>query len=373
MKIIHCADLHLGSKIRAKLPEEKAEIRRKEVRQAFDGMLRYARDNGVEAVLICGDAFDSDRPSLRDRRFFYESVAKYAEITFFYLRGNHDGMETGDLSQAPANLKTFSGSWQTFPLGDCTVTGAELNGKNTEELHRSLSLPAEKTNIVMLHGDIGGEIDLSRLKNKNIDYLALGHIHTYAREKLDERGTYAYSGCLEGRGYDECGKKGFVLLETRGTVGAVGTVGAAYGASAAGGANEKISCSFIPSSIREITEYRVDVSSAKSDREAADLAERAVTSPKKDMIRVYLTGEVSFDRKYLIKTVEETLERQRYFFVSVKDETRAKCDFSLYEKDRSVKGEFVRLVLSREDLSAEEKDAVIRLGINALENNETDF
>ena len=370
MKIIHCADLHLGSKIRAKLPEEKAEIRRKEVRQAFDGMLRYARDNGVEAVLVCGDAFDSDRPSLRDRRFFYESVAKYAEITFFYLRGNHDSKEAGDLSQAPANLKTFTDSWRSFPLGDCMVTGAELNGKNAEELQRSLTLPAEKKNIVMLHGDVGGEIDLSRLKNKNIDYLALGHIHTYARGKLDERGTYAYSGCLEGRGYDECGKKGFVLLETRGTAGAGG---AARGINDDGTENDAFFCRFVPSSLREITEYRVDVSSANSDREAADLAERAVTSPKKDMIRVYLTGEVSFDRKYLIKTVEETLEQRRYFFVSVKDETRAKCDFSLYEKDRSVKGEFVRLVLSREDLSAEEKDAVIRLGISALENNEADF
>ena len=376
MKIIHCADLHLGSKIRAKLPEDKAEIRRKEVRQAFDGMLRYARDNGVEAVLICGDAFDSERPSLRDRRFFYESVAKYEDITFFYLRGNHDGKEAGDFTEAPANVKTFTDSWRSFPLGDCTVTGAEWNGKNAEELYRSLSLPAEKTNIVLLHGDIGGEIDLSRLKNKNIDYLALGHIHTYARGKLDERGTYAYSGCLEGRGYDECGKKGFVLLETRvpsGTAGTGGAVGAAYGINAEGVAKEAVTCRFVPSSLREITEYRVDVSSAKSEREAADLAERAVTSPKKDLIRVYLTGEVSFDRKYLIKTVEETLERQRYFFVSVKDETRAKCDFSLYEKENSVKGEFVRLVLSREDLSAEEKDAVIRLGIDALENNGADF
>ena len=366
MKIIHCADLHLGSKIRAKLPEEKAEIRRKEVRQAFDGMLRYARDNGVEAVLVCGDAFDSDRPSLRDRRFFYESVAKYAEITFFYLRGNHDGTETGDLSDAPVNLKTFNGSWRSFPLGDCMVTGAELNEKNAEELYRSLNLPAEKTNIVLLHGDIGGEIDLTRLKNKNIDYLALGHIHTYACGKLDERGTYAYSGCLEGRGYDECGKKGFVEVEvqTRDTTGH-GITGQV--------ADTKISHRFVPSSLREITEYRVDVSLAKSDREAASWAERAVTSPKKDLIRVYLTGEVSFDRKYLTKTVEETLEKRQYFFVSVKDETREKCDFSLYEKENSVKGEYVRTVLSREDLSAEEKDAVIRLGISALENNEAEL
>lgn len=359
MKIIHCADLHLGSRIRAKLPEEKAEIRRKEVRQAFDGMLRYAYENGAAAVLISGDAFDSDRPSLRDSRLFYESIARYKEITFFYLRGNHDKTEACGLFEELPNLKTFGESWRTYPLGDCTVTGAEWNGKNAENLYRTLSLPADKTNFVMLHGDINGEIDLSRLKNKNIDYLALGHIHTYACGKLDERGVYVYSGCLEGRGYDECGKKGFVEAETNDTRGRGNTDGVAYA---------KAGYRFVPSSLREITEYRVDVSSAKSDREAAEIAERTVTSPKKDLIRVYLTGEVSFDRKYLTKTVEEALEK-RYFFVSVKDETRAKCDFSLYENENSVKGEFVRLVLKRDDLSAEEKDAVIRLGIGALENN----
>ena len=84
-------------------------------------------------------------------------------------------------------------------------------------------------------------------------------------------------------------------------------------------------------------------------------------------------GFTVWDDKIGAGSVEETLEQRQYFFVSVKDETRAKCDFSLYEKENSVKGEYVRMVLSREDLSAEEKDAVIRLGISALENNEADF
>ena len=42
-------------------------------------------------------------------------------------------------------------------------------------------------------------------------------------------------------------------------------------------------------------------------------------------------------------------------------------DFSEIAKENSLKGEFVRLTLSRTDMSAEEKDAAIRLGIGALE------
>lgn len=359
LRIIHCADLHLGSKIQAKLPPDKAEIRRKEVRAAFENMLKFAYENRVSAVIIAGDAFDSDRPSLRDKRTFYDAAASYPGICFYYLRGNHDAKENGAYSEELPNLKTFGGEWTTYALRGrdsagaeetVTVTGAELTANNAERLYSSLSLRGDSTNIVTLHGDIRGEIDLRRLKGKNIDYLALGHIHTYARGELDERGVYAYSGCLEGRGYDECGEKGFILLET--------------GRNTAGRA--VISSRFVPSSIRRLEEYRIDVSAAKDDFDARRIAERQITAREKDLLRVVLTGETGFDRPALEKTVREALER-KYFFVTVKDETRAKCDFSEIAKENSLKGEFVRLTLSRTDMSAEEKDAAIRLGIGALE------
>ena len=50
------------------------------------------------------------------------------------------------------------------------------------------------------------------------DYLALGHIHYNVVEPLDSRGVYAYSGCLEGRGFDETGEKGFVLIEVENNI-----------------------------------------------------------------------------------------------------------------------------------------------------------
>ena len=205
-------------------------------------------------------------------------------------------------------------------------------------------------NIVTLHGDIRGEIDLRRLAGKNIDYLALGHLHTYARGAIDERGVYAYSGCLEGRGFDECGGKGFVILETS--------------ASAAG--RRRIASEFIVSSLRRLEEYRVDVSAAKDDFDARRIAENAISARSCDLVRAVLTGEVSFDRLALETTVREALER-KYFCATVKDETRAKCDFSLIAKENSLRGEFVRQALARQDMSAEEKDAAIRLGLNALD------
>lgn len=358
MKIIHCADLHLGSKIRAKLPEEKAEKRRAEVRAAFDKMLRFAEENGVRAVLISGDAFDSDRPSLYDKRAFYDSIRAHGNIDFYYLRGNHDAGGMAYSEELP-NLKTFGAEWTTYPLGEGVfVTGAEYSGALP---YQSLCLDSRATNLVMLHGDVASEIDLSRLCGKHVDYLALGHIHTASIAALDERGKYGYSGCLEGRGFDECGKKGFILLDVKEDAIANGQI-----------VRGRVEAKFIVNSLREITEYRVDVSAAKDDYEAARIAESVVTSPEKDLVRVYLTGETHLDRRAIERTVREKLER-RYFFASVKDETRARCDYAAYETENSLKGEFVRCVKERTDLSAEEKDAVIRLGIGALERGEAEL
>ena len=57
-------------------------------------------------------------------------------------------------------------------------------------------------NLVTLHGQAGtscgkDQINLKLLQNRGIDYLALGHLHTYSLQKLDETGAFCYSGCLE--------------------------------------------------------------------------------------------------------------------------------------------------------------------------------
>ena len=70
MKIIHLADVHLGSKIEAKLPKDKAEIRKSEVRQAFNKVINYANENDIKIILISGDLFDSARPLKKDKDFF---------------------------------------------------------------------------------------------------------------------------------------------------------------------------------------------------------------------------------------------------------------------------------------------------------------
>ena len=353
MKIIHCADVHLGSKMDSRLPSEKAEERRRELRSSFSSLVNYAADNNVSVILLAGDVFDSDRPLKKDKEFFYNVVKNNPQIDFLYLRGNHDGLQSYE--QSPDNLKCFSGEWRCYEYGNVAISGVEITRTNSQSIYSSLRLDESKLNIVTLHGQIGDssgvdKVNLSKLRAKNIDYLALGHIHTNALEKLDSRGVYAYSGCLEGRGFDEDGEKGFYLLT----------------------ADDKITAEFIPFSKRAVRIVTVDVSAANDGYAAYNLVKDALDCPKSDILRVVLTGEVAFDNSDLAAETQKMLLRENYYYAEVRDKTLRKLDISDYEGDISLKGEFVRLVLQNAELDDEKKREIISLGLKALEGRELD-
>ena len=287
MKIIHCADVHLGSKMDSRLPREKALVRRGEILSAFGRMVNFAKREGVRAILISGDLFDSDRPFKKDKEFFYGTVEENPEIDFFYLRGNHDTKESYSISGLE-NLKCFSDEWCTYHLDGVAISGIELSSKNCESLYSTLSLESDEKNIVMLHGAVSdsfGEdlINLRALRERSIDYLALGHIHKGGAGKLDGRGIYAYPGCLEGRGFDECGEHGFLLLDT--------DVG--------------FSPLFVKNSVREITECEVDISGTKNTYEAFSRALNQIKPKKSDILRINLVGEINFSDGRIESVIEE--------------------------------------------------------------------
>ena len=353
MKLIHCADIHLGSKMDVNLTGEKAEERRRELRASFTNLLDYAQNNGVEGVLLCGDIFDSDRPFKKDKEFFYNALKNNPQITFFYLRGNHDGEES--FTEVLENLKTFSRSGTTYDFNGINVSGVELGQDNCTSVYSSLNLDKDRLNILMLHGTAGDtsgkdKVNLTKLRNKNIDYLALGHIHTYSQGKLDERGVWAYSGCLEGRGFDEAGEKGFILLDTE----------------------EKITAQFVPFAKRKIHIFNVDISGATDDYSAYSIVKSNINCSKKDIVRAEITGEISFDNADLAEEIQKRMASENYYLFDVKDRTKRKFDISSLQGDITLRGEFIRTVLASA-YSEDEKADIISAGLKALDSREIDL
>ena len=346
MKLLHLADLHLGSEMSARLTLDKARLRRDELCSSFDSAVEYAKKIGAAAVLLSGDVFDGALPPARDKEFFYDVIRSAPQITFFYLKGNHDDKEEAE--ELP-NLKTFrADEWTTYDLGEnVTVSGIELTEKNCESYYGGLRLNSGKTNIVMLHGDKGdsvgvGKIHLGLLSGKGIDYLALGHIHSYSAEKFDARGTCVYAGCLEPRGFDECGEKGFVVVDT--------TLG--------------VSHEFVQASSRTVVKETLDVSGLTG---IAQVLQKASELPikKENLLRLVLEGEADFDTDGMANLLQSRL-KDRCFALSVKDETVKALHLEKYTGQVCVEWEFIQIVQANNKLDDKQKKEVISMGLKAL-------
>jgi len=345
------------------LTTEKARERKAELLHTFIRMVDYAVEQDVQAVIIAGDLFDGNKITQTTRNAVYDQISAHPFLDFYYLQGNHDSKSfLTSMEQVPDNLKLFDERWRTYCLnpngaGNVSISGVELNRENCDSVCHSLVLDADNFNIVVMHGqeserrgkDKTEIIALKDLRNKGIDYLALGHIHKYKEEKLDSRGVYCYCGCLEGRGFDECGEHGFVLLD-------IDEV------------NKTCRRTFIPFACRQLEEVTVNISecltsSDITNRIGAVLQEEKISS--RNLVKVVLTGEVDVDCE---KDMDLLCKRfqDSFYFLKMEDASKWKVDYQAYALDVSLKGEFIRAVCAAQDIAEEDKATVIRYGICAL-------
>lgn len=359
MKIIHTGDIHLGSPLGG-LPADKAKIRQTEMVDGFRRLCTYARENDVQAVLIAGDLFDGNRALSSLRADVLTAISAAAPVCFFCITGNHDGgvLENETL---PQNLYLFSKNhgWHSYELPErVAVTG--IDGCNLRaDSYAALRLLPDRFNIVMMHGDItraqGTDgLLLSQLQNKYIDYLALGHIHmpTMQAQRLDGRGRYRYCGCPEGRGFDECGKRGFFLLEVRG--------------------GKLVGERFVSLAKREVALCRVDISACKSYYDVENTALASLSGVKReDLVKIVLVGNHEAGLRKDVSLLSARLS-ERFFHVKAVDESRVRIDYEGYKNDLSERGEFVREAF-RHALPDEVRAEVLDVGLQALAGEDIDL
>lgn len=384
MKILHMADVHLDSKLTRYLDNEKARERRNEILLTYRNAVNYAVENDIEVIIIAGDLFDVRKISATARDAVRDSIEQNPDITFFYLRGNHDAdsfvqtviEKNGKL---PENLKMFSREWASYRFTakdgiSVVITGAEMDSENSAELVSSLALNHSDFNIVTLHGqeiataskNDAEVIPLREYRNRGIDYMALGHIHEPKIEKLDARGTYSYSGCLEGRGYDECGVRGFNVIEVTEISG-----------------NPEMDVKFVPFARRTIHRVELDlgivnsgamqgmIDSPRIARLAKDKISEAGVE-EKDMVRLELTGKINasvdIDTDYIRKILEDD-----YYHIKVVDKTGVFINYEDFALDMSLRGEFVRLIMREKELGNLDEEMAARItrtGIDILAGEE---
>lgn len=347
MKILHTSDLHLNSKMNSKLGREKAAERKRELILNFKKMTEIARDCDCRAFIIAGDLFDTEKISVSVKKSVLDIITSSPELAFLYLPGNHEKDAITE-ETLPKNLYVFESEWTYF-----TLDGVAFAGRRETEMGMfgKLKKPdgCDKL-IAVLHGeladksDASGKIGAKELKATEISYLALGHYHTYSELEFD-RGRFAvYSGTPLGRGFDELGDTGYVIIDT----------------------DKNVNFSFQKSRGRRLVERQVDITGVNSTHELCDkILHACLDVPSGDLLRATLIGGRAPETKLDLSYAEKRLSEKFYYF-EIKDSSRLSISAEDYATDKSLKGEFIRLVLLDESLSDKEKDDIISTGISAL-------
>ena len=412
VRLIHTADLHLDSAFSSRFSKEEAEERRRNLLIAWNKLLQYGIERKVQAILISGDLFDSPVVSRSTMEIFLSSIRKNPEISFFYLRGNHDTKNTFRFrDDLPKNLFLFSKEGKKYRLKEKLVLlgqefygterrnefpeepyGTERRSEFPEESYGTeslLELPEEPEelveeellspssskdavqsiwnlkeedcNILMLHGALreGGPevqneqgISLKQLSRYPIHYLALGHIHKREEGKCGSL-YYIYPGCLQGRGFDEEGEKGFYYLEIEEET-------------------KEIKAEFVP--LKEGA-FRIIPLFLSEEDGTLDAEEKIRESLKKegaeakDSVRIILKGEKRAEEERNLRYLEKQLEEE-YAYIEIKEETKLKLRKEEFIHEKGLKGEFLRMVCESESLSEEEKEKLMILGIGLLQGEE---
>ncbi|WP_314964686.1 metallophosphoesterase family protein [Oribacterium sinus] len=405
VKLIHTADLHLDSAFRSRFTKEEAENRRQKQLMAWKELLSFAVEKKVQGILIAGDLFDSPVVSHGTMDFFLSTIAEHPEISFFYLRGNHDTENTFRYQEnLPKNLFLFSDKGKKYRLNDRlllagveygtkdisfgenegatqgagqaaeqgvgqeTVHGAEALSKNeteSEEESKFLKLKEEDCNILLLHGALyqgtpkgdsfqGEEgIFLKNLEKLPLSYIALGHIHKGGEGKLNNGALWAYPGCLQGRGFDEEGERGFLYLKVEEE-------------------KKEIHKEFIPIKQGEFRILEIELLEDEGTlaclKKIEDEMEKAGIS-KEDSLRIILKGKKGLEQERNLRYLQLQLQ-DSVFFLEIQDESELSWNREEAMKEKSLKGEFLRVLAAADNLSKEEQEEIIALGMGLLQGGE---
>ena len=250
MKLLHISDLHIGKRVNGMSMVDDQHF-------ILSQIVKYAKGNDVDAILVAGDIYDKMSPSAEAVSMLDAFLTELAEagIHVLGIPGNHDSAERIAYVQGLLSSRgvcfppTFSGSVTNVVLedehgevvfwllpflkpGDVRrfFPDREIGDDYTAALEAALAtcdIDTSKRNVILSHQLVTAsgksperaddEIKLGGIDNVDFsvydqfDYVALGHVH---RPQRVGRDTVRYSGSPLKYSFSEARyPKSFVVVE----------------------------------------------------------------------------------------------------------------------------------------------------------------
>lgn len=225
LRFIHCADLHLdrsfeGLYLMNESVDELLEINEK----VLESIVSVAIQEAVDFVLLVGDTFHQNRPSLKTQHQFFTQMSRLevAHIPVYLSLGNHDYYEEARYwFDFPKNVHLFTEETVQTITGETNqgvsycISGFSYQKPWLDESKVAQFPRRQGTyHIGMYHGDQQGEhyapFVVQEMKQKGYDYWALGHIHVATT--LSTQPPIIYPGTPQGHTQKEKETPGILLV-----------------------------------------------------------------------------------------------------------------------------------------------------------------
>ena len=370
IKVLHCADLHFDTPFK-ELSKEVSDTSKNELLEVFKKIIDLAIEENIEVLLIAGDVFDNLTVNKNTLFFISDQVKRIKNIKVFISPGNHDPYNEKSFYSMinwPENVYIFKGDMEFKEVKELNlvVWGAGFrNNYENESLLKSINVDNNKINIMLLHGEITSTgskneynpIYINDIYKSNIDYIALGHRHKFSGILKEGMTTYAYSGCPQGRGFDEEGEKGVIIGEVY-----------------KGGTNLK----FFPVYKRKYVTKEIDITDTNNYDEVvfkvlSDLSEEEI---HKNFYKIILKGELKEHFNLKDNLLIEKL-KNKFYYIKIINNTSIEVNLEELSKDYSIKGKFIAKIFEKlKDASDDDKEILklaLKIGIQCLSEDEVNL
>ena len=223
IKILHSGDWHLDSPFQGRT-EEQASLLRRELLSIPEKLATLCQREDCDLVLLSGDLFDGVYTQAT-YRIVYEALARMG-VPVFISPGNHDFISPDSPYEKeiwPENVHIFKKpqvQWVDLPHLGLRVYGAGFQSMDCESLLDDVR--AEGLAVGVFHGDPTqvnspyNPVTKAQVAASGLAYLALGHVHKGEAFRAGDT-LCAWPGCPMGRGWDEQGEKGAIIVSIEDT------------------------------------------------------------------------------------------------------------------------------------------------------------